>query len=232
MKRILWVSTAVLLGLASAQAQAARPAFKPTFQIVDLDRTRISSDRHLISFRLLTKVNVPALLDVCISDSNTGVSSCSNTITARPEDSSQAVFVIAGLTDRTSLSIRWHNQRGDLAVQPVPKVSSWSWLSAIGWAVILSSFAGLAFWAYRIERKVLLLKKDIQASRVPDPALSLAASLHQELTPIQKTLEDLGVRDRTLMGDLGILEKRFDEAHQDLLGGQCPRQVLCEAGQC
>ena len=193
----------VWLLLLAAAAHGA-PGFKPHFEVAELDRARLSGDKHLIWFRLKTKVNITTLLDVCIGDSSTGESTCSSTITAKPEDSSQAVFVIAKLTGSTSLSIRHHNLRDEVVVARLTEVPEWNWLSVFGW-LVAALLAGPVIFLWR-----RLQQLQRQAGQIQMQAL---------LTPWRVEVEDLSGRYKGLNSDMVSISGRLNQVAQEAKTG-------------
>src|ERR1019366_106276 len=102
---------------------------------------------------------------------------CSSTVTAHPEDTSQAVFVILQLSDLSSLSIRLHNLREELAVERVPQIPRWRREALVGWTAALAVLLGTLFGVYGLQRK---LARDRALAQKP-------------LAEIQKSLSELSI---------------------------------------
>jgi hypothetical protein len=190
--RIAGISLALLVCLAPGSRAQLSPhphqgpaTPKPIVTIADLDRTRLSGAQHLVWFRLIAKVSAATQLDVCISDSNTGGVTCSNTVNVRPDESTQAIFMIATLNAHTSVSIRRHGQHEDLLMEKLPGAPMLSGPQAFAWTVAALLLAAMAYWTLAFHRR--------QA---------------REAAAVRKSIDDSSVRDKGLAEYLGGLEGR------------------------
>ena len=203
MKTIVRALTLIILTLLFRRASLAQsaPPFKPAFEIVELDRARVSGDKHLIWFHLKTKVNLMTMLDVCIRDTaTTPEPTCFSTITAKPEDTSQGIFIIARLTGSTTLSIRKHNLRDEVAGAKLPAVpvasplAGGDWRSLLGLIVAAALAIPIVFLIWRLQS----LRRQV-------------AQVH-----IHPELDDLNGRYKALNSDMVLLSGRFNQISQDV----------------